>query len=199
MNQYVLSVAVCLSMGAVHAEVHAEVLTGVINQGAGGISLVGTPLGLEFQGWSHDEVDYADLIWNNPSYAVGASFVGASWSDYSIGDSVTATDNRYSGLAWGSSFYDPFYDEISYSYIGVIGETFFLGFTFVNDSDPGNILQNFGFIQIEKLTPSQYNWVGYAYETDANASIEVFNLVPAPSGVAVFGLAALGVTRRRRV
>jgi len=184
---------------AVVGGVQAEIETGQIDPDFEEVDLLGVPLGLYFLGWHHGGVNYTDLDWNNQSYAMDAQFVGSPEGSNALGFGALVSPglDRSSGLQWGTS--DTSYGEHYKDFIGEVGEFFFLGFTFVDDPDADDVIWHFGFIQILKLTETQYDWIGYAYETEDNTAIEVFNLVPAPSGVAVLGLAALGVTRRRRV
>ena len=172
----------------------AEVVTGEIS---GSRNLVGIPIGLEFVGWGHNNISYSDLVWSVASYPADPSFVDSvTGSDLVVGDFVTSSGSRSGGMYWGSTEHGE--DWEYHDYIGTIGESLYLGFTFVDDSDPGDVIRNFGFIQLFKLSSYQFDWIGYAYETQDAVSIEVYDLIPAPTCVAVFGLAGLCLTRRRR-
>ncbi len=192
MKQFHLCVAsvVCGVVGCAQAEVVTGEISGLRN-------LIGIPIGLDFVGWGHNEVSYSDLVWTVDSYPASPMFVDSiTGSDLMVGDYVTSSGARSGVTYWGSSEY--WKDEVYNDYIGTVGESFYLGFTFVDDSNPEDVIRNFGFIQILKLSENEFDWIGYAYETQDAVSIEVYDLIPAPSGIAAFGLAGLCLTRRRR-
>jgi len=115
---------------------------------------------------------------------------------YEVGDLVTSSHDQFEIFAYGSSTYDIFTGETYYSLIGEVGEPYFLGFTFLNESGPETV-RNYGFMQWNKVSSSQYEYVGYAYETQGGVSIEIFN-IPSPSAFGVLGVSGLALTRRRR-
>jgi len=114
-------------------------------------------------------------------------------------ESVSSAGHLFASIHVGTT--DNFcYCDNPHNFIGTVGEMLYIGFSFdrmLDDSD--DIVRNYGFFQMLKTSPNTYDRIGFAYETDADGAIQVFNLVPAPS--TVFGLAAGGLlaTRRRRV
>ncbi len=81
-------------------------------------------------------------------------------------------------------------------YMGEIGESLYIGF--VVHSEPDGAAQiNYGFLQIQRGGGLNYFAIGWAYETESGVDLAAFN-IPSPSGIALFGVAALGATRRRR-
>lgn len=77
--------------------------------------------------------------------------------------------------------------------MGPLGETQFLGFQ-INESDG----LHYGFIQFTRVGEAEWELIGWAYEDQANVDLVTFDLVPAPSGVALLALGGLAATRRRR-
>lgn len=86
-----------------------------------------------------------------------------------------------------------------YASVGEVGQSLYLGFRtseFLADED--RFEHRYGFIQAIKRDELQYEYVGWAYETEADTPLVTFNLVPAPSVAALLGLGGLAATRRRR-
>jgi hypothetical protein len=82
--------------------------------------------------------------------------------------------------------------------IGEIGDTLYMGFragTFLADEQ--RYAYNYGFAQLLKTGDRSYRVEGYAYESEFDTDLTVFN-IPAPGTAALLGLAGLAATRRRR-
>jgi hypothetical protein len=84
-----------------------------------------------------------------------------------------------------------------WDYAGADGEMMYIGFVVETDSGT-SVETNYGFLQLLHETELDYRVIGWAYETESGEDLVTFN-VPSPSGVAIFGLAGLGITRRRRI
>lgn len=84
------------------------------------------------------------------------------------------------------------------STVGEIGETLYLGFRVAEYlPDEQRYAYNYGFMQLLKIQPRTYLVEGYAYETEYDTDLTVFN-IPAPSAAALLGLAGMTAMRRRR-
>jgi len=84
----------------------------------------------------------------------------------------------------------------NWSLFGSIGEMMYVGF--VVHEQEGALLDNYGFLQIQKESDRDFRIIGWAYESQSGVDLVAYNLVPSPSGLAVLGFAGLGLTRRRR-
>lgn len=188
----------CVVLGLLPMAAQGEIITGDIVNVSGDYFFDGLSLGMWFTGWHHNDVSYSVLEWTNESYAQQSNFMShpVNGTEYSLGDEIRPGHDRSGSLGWGSS--SMFKGEYSHDNIGTVGETFYLGFTFVRSEDGMDDAHLYGFIQIEKLSEVEYNWVGYAYNDEHGQTIETFDLIPSPSGLAVFGFGGLLATRRRR-
>lgn len=183
----------CIVLGLLPMAAQGEIITGDIVRSSNRVTLSGLPIGLQFTGWSHNDVSYSDLDWNSASTQHRGRFLAHPIHDlqYTIGDVVAPGHEERTYIYWGSS-------QSGGSYIGTVGQTFFLGFTFIQERGGGLDERVYGFIQIEKLSQTSYDWIGYAYNNEHGQTIETFDLIPSPSGLAVFGVGGLLAARRRR-
>lgn len=186
----------------------AEVVTGLLSDDhiSTGTGLVGAGLEFFFDGTTHDgtSFSYLNIINSDNPWQQHAAFahnsVSTSAPIYAVGEYVRPGTFQDSAMYWGTSSYD-YYTGDTYNYfVGEVGESLYIGFVFDRELGDGTTLvRNYGFIQLFKVNNSQYSTIGYAYESDADSRIQVFNLVPAPSGVAFasFGLILFGRRNRR--
>lgn len=188
----------CIVLGLLPMAAQGEIITGDVVVAGGNVSFDGLSLGMWTSGWQHNDVSYEVIEWTNESHQQQSNFMSHPVNGvvYSLGDEIRPGHNRHQTLGWGSSYQVK--DEYYYDFIGTVGETFYIGFTFVRSEDGMNDAHLYGFIQIEKLSEFEYNWVGYAYNNEHGQTIETFDLIPSPSGLAVFGFGGLLVARRRR-
>jgi hypothetical protein len=78
--------------------------------------------------------------------------------------------------------------------VGEIGEQIFMGFRVINPDTSTNL----GFIQLTRVGEFSFEANGWAYETEADADLIAFDVVPSPSTLALLGTGGLCFTRRRR-
>lgn len=88
-------------------------------------------------------------------------------------------------------------DPTLYS-LGFIGEYQYIGTKTELMNSAGNIEEHFGFIQLLRVSEDVWEPIGWAYETEADTELIAFNLIPAPSSLALLGAGGLCLTRRRR-
>ena len=84
-----------------------------------------------------------------------------------------------------------------WEYAGAEGETIYIGFTVETNIGP-TVETNYGFLQLLHETELDYRVMGWAYETTAGADLVTFDIVPAPSALALLSVSGLVAARRRR-
>ncbi len=196
LNAAVVSVMVC-GVGLAQA----SVITGLFSDPYGHPAVL-TGLGVAFtaDGWSHNDTSYhewwmegGEFLENPDGHGLG---IGKAFLEGAVLSDAFSTNPM---LRIGTSTY--IFDDGGFyvhDTIGEIGQSVYLGFrTSEYLADEDRFAYRYGFIQAVKRSELQYEYVGWAYETSADASIVTFNLVPAPSAGALLGLAGLVASRRR--
>lgn len=193
------SVLICTTGGSLRA----DIVTGEYSSEwfTRDSQMVGIDVGIEAGGWSHDDTDYHEIFidhLSDPSSQAAQFIVPNQGSrDYfREGELISPLGDFGNGIGIGSSSY--YKGETYYNLFGEIGEMMFLGFVFNNHTGSGEPLRNYGFLQIQKISAGEFEIIGYAYESENQVPIEAFNLVPAPSGVTLFGACGLCAARRKR-
>ncbi len=102
---------------------------------------------------------------------------------------------------WDMPSYSSSTGELSPASIGQTGDDGEIDIRAIPDGGSGYVgyatsdLTMFGYMQIQRLSLTQWRLVGYRYD-DAGAPVLVENLIPAPSTLAALTLAALATRRR---
>lgn len=201
MGRFVLVAVTCAGCAA---GASAEVIVGAYSQPMFQDGFIqGTPVHFMFQYWHHGGRQYTDLSIYNVDYShSGAALLALSPNDddrtFFEGQFVSTTGPADDSYRWGSSedIDGKFYYR---DFAGEIGEMVYIGFAFDRAGvAPGERLRNAGFLQLQKVGPASYESIGFAYETDADAEIRVFNLVPAPAAATAFLFSGVFAARRRR-
>lgn len=103
---------------------------------------------------------------------------------------------------WSLPTYDPKTGDVAEASIGQIGDNGEIDIRAISDFGYGYVgyaksdLSMFGYMQLQRLSLTQWRLVGYAYE-DAGNPIQVINLVPSGSAALSF-LGGLALAGRRR-
>ncbi len=107
-----------------------------------------------------------------------------------------------SSRIWSLPTYDPRTGDLAEASIGQIGNDGEIDIRAIPDGGSGYVgyatsdLTKFGYMQIERISLTQWRLVGYRYD-DAGAPVLVENLIPAPATLVALGLAALTPRRHR--